>query len=59
MNCVDEYIFVVKGNVKLILDSEEFVLKEGDSIRFKGELPHEFTNCYDSPVNLINILNYK
>lgn len=59
MNGVDEYIFVVKGNVKLILDSEEFVLKEGDSIRFKGELPHEFVNWYDSPVNLINILNYK
>ncbi|QNB47843.1 cupin domain-containing protein [Thermanaerosceptrum fracticalcis] len=59
MNGVDEYIFVVKGNVKLILDSEEFVLHEGDSIRFKGELPHEFINCYDSTVNLINVLNYK
>jgi len=59
MNGVDEYIFVVKGNVKIILDNEEFVLHEGDSIRFKGELPHEFINCYDSTVNLINILNYK
>ncbi len=59
MNGVDEYIYVVKGNVKLILDSEEFILHEGDSIRFKGELSHEIINCYDSTVNLINILNYK
>lgn len=59
MNGIDEYIFVIKGDIKLILENEEFILHEGDSIRFKGELPHEFINCYESTVNLINILNYK
>lgn len=59
MNGVDEYIFVVKGNVNLILDNEEFVLNEGDSIRFKGERSHKFINCHDSTAYLINILNYR
>lgn len=59
INGVDEYIYVIKGSVKLTLDSEEFVLHEGDSMRFKGELPHKFFNCYDSTVHLINVLNYK
>ncbi|WDV45172.1 XRE family transcriptional regulator [Clostridiaceae bacterium M8S5] len=59
MNEIDEYIYVIKGSVKLILDSEEFVLNEGDSIRFKGKLPHEFVNCYDNTVSLVNVLNYK
>jgi len=59
MNGIDEYIFVIKGSIKLILENEEFVLIEGDSIRFKGQHPHEFINCYKGTVNLINILNYK
>lgn len=58
MNGVDEYIFVIKGNVKFILDSEELILNEGDSVRFKGDAPHEFVNCFDSTAYLINILNY-
>ncbi|HYF81939.1 MAG TPA: XRE family transcriptional regulator [Clostridia bacterium] len=58
-NGIDEYIYVAKGNIRFILDKEEFSLCEGDSIRFKGELPHEFINSNDGTAILINILYYR
>lgn len=59
MNGIDEYIFVIIGSIKLILDNEEFVLLEGDSIRFKGNRHHTFINCNEGTVSLINILHYR
>ncbi|MEI7475265.1 MAG: XRE family transcriptional regulator [bacterium] len=59
MNGVDEYIYIVKGNIQCILDNEKINLKEGDSIRFKGKLSHKFINNEDNTALLINILNYK
>ena len=59
MNGVDEYILVTEGSIKLILNNEEFILQTGDSVRFKGKLPHELINCSDSTAYLINILYYE
>jgi len=59
MNGVDEYIYVERGEIKLILDGNTIVLGEGDSIRFKGELSHQFINESEKTVYLINILNYR
>jgi XRE family transcriptional regulator, regulator of sulfur utilization len=59
MNDIDEYIYVAKGNIRFILNNEEFNLCEGDSVRFRGALSHEFINSYDNTAILINILNYK
>lgn len=59
MNGIDEYIHVVRGQVKLTLDKDTFLLEEGDSIRFTGSLPHEFTNTGRKEAVLMNVLHYK
>jgi transcriptional regulator with XRE-family HTH domain len=58
MNGIDEYIHVIKGQVKLVLDGERLPLGEGDSVRFNGALPHEFTNQEDGEAVLLNVLYY-
>jgi transcriptional regulator with XRE-family HTH domain len=59
MNGIDEYIHVVRGQVKLTLDGETLLLEEGDSVRFTGSLPHEFTNPGRKEAVLLNVLHYK
>jgi len=59
MNGMDEYIFVIRGTVRLTLDGTNCMLNEGDSIRFHGALPHRFHNGTQSTAVLLNVLNYK
>lgn len=40
----EESGLVLKGEMTIILEDEEFLLKEGDSIRFKSSIPHRFFN---------------
>jgi XRE family transcriptional regulator, regulator of sulfur utilization len=56
---LDETIFVLNGEITLILNKEPFLLRCGDTIRFKGELPHQYINQSDEAVDLINILTYQ
>jgi XRE family transcriptional regulator, regulator of sulfur utilization len=58
MNGIDEYIHVLKGQVKLVLHEEALLLSEGDSVRFNGALAHEFTNQEDEEAVLLNVLYY-
>jgi transcriptional regulator with XRE-family HTH domain len=36
----DEFMFVLSGSIKLEYDNETYLLQEGDSIYFKGSIPH-------------------
>jgi len=58
MNGVDEYLYVVKGKLKLKLNNEIIELSIGDSIGFNGEFSHELHNDSPSPLELINIIYY-
>lgn len=40
----EECGFVLKGELTVVLDDEEFVLNEGDSITFNSSIPHRFIN---------------
>ena len=59
LNGIDEFVFVIKGKVRLGLNGEEIILEAGDSIRFKGELAHAFDNDRDEGASLLNILYYR
>lgn len=40
----EEFLFVLKGELKISLQGEEFHLKTGDSFYFESALPHRWTN---------------
>ena len=55
---VDETTYVLNGEIMLKLGNEQFILHSGDTIRFKGGLPHQYINQTDEPVHFLNILTY-
>lgn len=43
----EEAGFMMQGEMTIIFEDEEVLLKEGDSIRFKSTIPHRFFNHTD------------
>lgn len=39
-----EFIYIIKGKIKLILDQKEYVAEEGDSLYFDSSIPHSWEN---------------
>ena len=39
-----EFIFVLKGSIKICLNSKEYILNEEDSMYFNSNIPHSFQN---------------
>lgn len=44
---VEEFIVVESGHLKAILDGEEYLLEEGDSVYFEADVTHRFDNVGD------------
>jgi len=40
----EEFLFVIRGELKIALDGEEYHLKRGDSFYFESATPHRWTN---------------
>ncbi|MFS0763383.1 helix-turn-helix domain-containing protein [Peribacillus phoenicis] len=53
-----EYIFVIRGELTIQLNTGEYVLREGDSIHFDCSLPHTFINHLDTVLEFIDIIYY-
>lgn len=45
----EEAGLVLSGEMKILLDKEEVILRKGDSIRFKSTIPHRLFNHTDEP----------
>lgn len=43
----EECGFILTGEMTIVLGEEEYILREGDSIRFKSATPHRFVNHTD------------
>lgn len=41
---VEEYVFVNKGILEMIVDKEKYLVKEGEVVRFKADCPHTYHN---------------
>jgi transcriptional regulator with XRE-family HTH domain len=54
----EEYITVFAGELTIELKDEQFIVKRGDSIRFKADKPHSYSNKGSLPVRLSMILYY-
>lgn len=40
----EEFLFVLRGGLKIALDGQEYDLKRGDSFYFESATPHRWTN---------------
>ena len=45
-----EFVYVIKGKVRLILDQKEYIAKEGDSLYFDSSIPHRWENSWSESV---------
>lgn len=52
-----EFCYVLKGHFKVILNTQEFQLKEGDSFYFNSSQYYLFTNIGDEGAQLLWIVN--
>ncbi|MBK1794370.1 cupin domain-containing protein [Devosia sp. WQ 349] len=49
----EELIFVLEGSITQRLDGEDMVMSAGDSLHYRGNLPHSWFNLSDQPARLL------
>lgn len=49
----EEILFVLDGAITQRLDGEEMVMNAGDSLHFRGNRPHSWSNHTDQPARLL------
>jgi len=49
----EEILFVLEGCITQRLDGEEMVMNVGDSLHFRGNRPHSWSNHTDKPARLL------
>jgi transcriptional regulator with XRE-family HTH domain len=49
----EEFLYVVKGQVRLQYDDQSFDLSEGDSAHFNANIPHCITNRGETPATVL------
>lgn len=49
----EEFLFILEGAITQRLDGEEMVMTAGDSLHFRGNRPHSWTNHTDKPARLL------
>lgn len=54
----EEFITVFSGAVEITADDEAFALSEGDSLRFKADVPHSYRNIGTETAYLSMIIHY-
>ena len=49
----EEILYVLEGSITQRLDGEEMVMSAGDSLHFRGNRPHSWSNHTDLPARLL------
>jgi Uncharacterized conserved protein, contains double-stranded beta-helix domain len=49
----EEILFVLEGAITQMLDGEEMIMQAGDSLHFRGNRPHSWSNHTDQPARLL------
>ncbi|MDR3563732.1 MAG: XRE family transcriptional regulator [Negativicutes bacterium] len=50
-----EFALILSGRIQILVDQEVFVLNEGDSLSFRADVSHNFTNPFDETCEFIHI----
>lgn len=53
----EEQVFVISGIVRITVEGQEYLLKEGDSLFYRSELNHEF-QAIEKPVRMVIVLSH-
>lgn len=54
----EEYITVFDGELTVVVNDHEYIVKSGDSIRFKADRPHSYRNTGSSFIRLSMTIYY-
>jgi len=49
-NIGQEFVYVIKGKVKLIIDQKGYIAEEGDNLYFDSSIPHRWENPWSETV---------
>lgn len=52
----EECNYVLSGEITITLQGKEFILNEGDCIRFNPEIPHKIENKTDTPASYLSVI---
>jgi transcriptional regulator with XRE-family HTH domain len=53
-----EFIYMLEGILEYSVGGESYVLEPGDSLTFRGELPHRPENLIQMPIRFLAIIHY-
>jgi transcriptional regulator with XRE-family HTH domain len=54
---VEEHLYVARGKLKVTLNGEEHVLKQGDFLFYRGDMSHTFENLANSPCEYFIVID--
>ncbi|MCT7378392.1 helix-turn-helix domain-containing protein [Chelativorans salis] len=49
----EEIIYILEGSITQVLDGKEMVMRAGDSLHFRGNVPHAWANPNDEPARML------
>lgn len=55
---VEEYIFVIRGKLLLVINGEKVTLEERQAIRFRADVAHEYNNPFSEICTVYNTIFY-
>lgn len=56
---IEEYIFVIRGNLDIVLNGTKITLKEKQAIRFEANVSHSYLNPYEDICSVYNLIFYQ
>jgi transcriptional regulator with XRE-family HTH domain len=57
LNCEVEFVYVLKGQLEVILGPEHHLLNTGDAMTFRGRDPHTWKNPSREPIEVLWVLS--
>lgn len=54
---VEKFLYVVDGNITVLLNKKEFPLEPDESLYFDGSLPHTFINKHAKAAKLVSVIS--
>ena len=57
LNCDVEFVYVLKGQLEIILGPEHHLLNTGDAMTFRGRDPHTWRNPGREPIEVLWVLS--
>lgn len=49
----EEFIYILEGEIEQTVGEETFVMHQGDSLHFRGSVPHSWKNATDKPARIL------